>query len=561
MATLRDQINEATTIPIATPGGSIRIPREQVTPELRERLNAGDFAGAEALINQTPAPQSVSPMQRDLTFPPMEMPAPATPAPLRAGRLQEPATQQLLASAQAPMPAPMAPQMMPPPMAAPVPQMAPAQPQGYGVGGLEDALLRSSQLQIQAGQGLAQAQRQAAQAEQQALTEQQTALTNYYTELENSKKDYDTKVKPALEKLDTMGQEIQGAEYKSFWAKASTPQRIGAGLAIALGAIGSALAKTPNYALDIVNKAIDDDFRTWQANVDSKNKSFLNQRQYINDLQSEFKDRQQMALAQKVLAYDKVNAQLLQIAAKRKEVEALPAFQQLQANILDNRNKQYLELAKLRAETAKAEREAAPVAPGSGVVQALQTVPKEFQSEAYKELKSVTEYNKVQEDVVNAFQDAENISLSAAVPGFLGGNSEAYDAWVAKIAGAIVGKVPGIKSDQDFRAIVKPMLPTWTDTNRVAELKKQNMIGFLRSQSPSAPILNSFGYNLAPNFNQQPSQPTKRAAPGEQPQRITSGLREQAKLQLDAAQRALRIDPTNEQARRVMQRAQEILGQ
>ena len=552
MATLRDQINEATTIPIATPGGSIRIPREQVTPELRERLNAGDFAGAEALINQTPAPQSVSPMQRDLTFPPMEMPAPATPAPLRAGRLQEPATQQLLASAQAPMPAPMAPQMMPPPMAAPVPQMAPAQPQGYGVGGLEDALLRSSQLQVQAGQGLAQAQRQAAQAEQQALTEQQTALTNYYTELENSKKDYDTKVKPALEKLDTMGQEIQGAEYKSFWAKASTPQRIGAGLAIALGAIGSALAKTPNYALDIVNKAIDDDFRTWQANVDSKNKSFLNQRQYINDLQSEFKDRQQMALAQKVLAYDKVNAQLLQIAAKRKEVEALPAFQQLQANILDNRNVKYLELAKLRAETAKAEREASATGQGKpeNFVPGLGYA---FDSAGAKEMRTLSS------DLIGAKQSIDRLIEISQTPGkALSPNLRAEADTIrstlrGQLRTALVGPGAVTETEQKLLNDVIANPTSFFSLDRVNVTRLDSLKEALDRKMQSAAQQNIIGF--------QPSQPTQRAATGEQPQRITSGLREQAKLQLDAAQRALRIDPTNEQARRVMQRAQEILGQ
>ena len=449
------------------------------------------------------------------------------------------------------------PQPVVPQVQAPIqPMQAPMQaPSPFSYGGMEESLLRSAGLQAQAGRGLMRAQQEAAQEEQNIYRTQKEMLEGLQEKQNADLQDYEKKVVPAMSNLQALGQEIQGAKYEGFWAKKSTAQKIGGALAIGLGALGAGLTGGQNYAMQIIDKAVDDDYRNWQANIDAKNKSFLNQRQYINDLQNDFKDKQQLALAYKALAYDRANAQLNEIAAKRKELEALPNFQLLKANIQDNRNKTYLELAKLKAETAKAEREAAPTAPGGGVVQALQAVPKEFQSEAYKELKSVTEYNKVQEDVVNAFKDAENISLSAAVPGFLGGNSEAYDAWVAKIAGAIVGKVPGIKSDQDFRAIVKPMLPTWTDTNRVAELKKQNMIGFLRSQSPSAPILNSFGYNLAPNFNQQQAQPVTSQ------QRITPALQAQAQAQLQAATQALQKNPNDAVAKQVLERAKLILGQ
>lgn len=51
-----------------------------------------------------------------------------------------------------------------------------------------------------------------------------------------------------------------------------TSSKIGAGVAIALGALGASLAKGPNYALDIVNKAQDDDINAQLANIDKKDK-------------------------------------------------------------------------------------------------------------------------------------------------------------------------------------------------------------------------------------------------------------------------------------------------
>lgn len=442
-----------------------------------------------------------------------------------------------------PAPAPEAAQM--PSQLPQIPQAPEADPYGY----MEKGLLGAADLEAKAARNAYNASRSIAQQEQAAIQGKIDAADAFAAESKRIADERDARVSDEVSKLNDLGKKAADGKVTPFWAKASTEQKIGAGLAMALGAFGSSFSKGPNYAMQIIDKAIDDDIRAQMANIDQNNKAFANQREYVSDIKGLYRDRMEQALALKSMAYDKVENQLLSIASKNKELMALPNFQMALANNQQNKIKTQAELAKMRADTMKAEREAAGPQGGSGALAALQAVPKEFQQEAYKELKTVTEYNKVQEDVIQAFKDSDKLSVSAMVPGYLGGKSEAYDAWLGKIAGAIVGKVPGIKSDQDFRAIVKPMLPSPTDTKAIADAKKLNMMGFLRSQSPSAPILESYGYKLSPNFESQSA--------GQQPQGDPSA---QAKQAYQWAVDALRKNPKDPKAKEVFNRSKQMLG-
>jgi hypothetical protein len=68
------------------------------------------------------------------------------------------------------------------------------------------------------------------------------------------------------------------------WKEKSTAGKVGAGIAIALGALGASLTGGPNYALDIINKAQDDDIDAQLANIDKKGKEVDMQGQALRDL-------------------------------------------------------------------------------------------------------------------------------------------------------------------------------------------------------------------------------------------------------------------------------------
>jgi len=118
------------------------------------------------------------------------------------------------------------------------PVMAPTMPpvqqpvSPFSFGGMEDALLRSAGLQAQSARGMMQAQQQAARQEQEAIKAQQQALSAFQAEQQKAQQDYDLKVRPELDKLTRLSEQIASTPVESFWARRSTPQKIGAAIAV-----------------------------------------------------------------------------------------------------------------------------------------------------------------------------------------------------------------------------------------------------------------------------------------------------------------------------------------
>lgn len=69
--------------------------------------------------------------------------------------------------------------------------------------------------------------------------------------------------------VTTAMNELKDFQFKGFFEGRSGARAL-AGISVALGSIGSAFTKGPNYALDIINKAIDDDLALQRANYDKK---------------------------------------------------------------------------------------------------------------------------------------------------------------------------------------------------------------------------------------------------------------------------------------------------
>jgi hypothetical protein len=447
------------------------------------------------------------------------------------------------------------PQPVVPQVQAPIqPMQAPMQaPSPFSYGGMEESLLRSAGLQTQAGRGLMQAQQQAAAQEQRIYQAQQQMLAEQESRVKQEQADYDQKVAPAIERLQALGNEIQGAKYEGFWAKASTPQKIGGALAVGLGALGAGLTGGQNTAMQIINKAIDDDYRNWQANIDAKNKSFLNQRQYINDLQGQFKDKRELALAQKALAYDRANAQLMEIASKRKGLEALPQFQALQANILDNRNKQYLELAKLKAETAKAEREAsAEQLPKFGDIKQNEFLAATFATRGNQAEQLLSELDQEGFNPASLGVGAQTFFLPERVKS---SNLKKYEQAASNFITAVLRKESGAAIAKDeFEREYQKYFAQPGDSSDILQQKaqaRQIALAGLRAEGQRA-----LPYVTGQLQAAQPAAPVQRQA-----SRITPALQAQAQAQMQAATQALQKNPNDAVAKQVLERAKLILGQ
>jgi len=439
------------------------------------------------------------------------------------------------------------------PVMAPImpPVQQPVSP--FSFGGMEDALVRSDGLQAKSARGMMEAQQQAAREEQKAIKAQEKALSAFQAEQQKAQEDYDLKVKPELDKLTNLSEQIASTPVESYWARRSTPQKIGAAIAVGLGALGASLAQGPNYALDIINKAIDDDLKIQQANIDNKNRAFLNQRQYINDLQSSFKDKEQFRLANKALALDQVNTQLMQIAAKRKEVEALPQFQALQANILDQRNKQFLELARLKAETAKLEREATGTELTKfGDIKQNEFLAATFAARGDQAEQILSELDQEGFDPASLGVGAQTFFLperakSNKLKKYEQAANNFITAVLRKESGAAIAKDEFTREYQKYFA-----LPG--DSPEILQQKasaRQTALAGLRAEGQRA-----LPYVVGQIQSAQVSAPTQRQAI-----KVTPALQAQAQAQLQAANQRLVQNPNDEQAKQVRDRALLILGQ
>jgi hypothetical protein len=230
-------------------------------------------------------------------------------------------------------------------------------------GSIEAGLLNAAKFEADAAKNTYNTSRKIALQEQAALQGRIDASDAYAAQMQKINEEKDARIASEMSKLDELGKKAADGKVTPFWDKASTEQKVGAGLAMALGAFGSSFSKGPNYAMQIIDKAIDDDIKAQMANIDQNNKAFSNQREHIGELKSIYRDRTDMAAALRSMAYDKVENQLMSIASKNKELMALPAFQQQLAKIQENKIATQMSLSKSRADTMKLEREASGQTP------------------------------------------------------------------------------------------------------------------------------------------------------------------------------------------------------
>ncbi|MBV9311548.1 MAG: hypothetical protein JOZ84_02790 [Methylobacteriaceae bacterium] len=73
----------------------------------------------------------------------------------------------------------------------------------------------------------------------------------------------------SLQHVDALAADVRGKKIDPdhFYGESKTGGRIMAGIAMALGAYASAINKGPNYAMEIINKRIDDDIAAQRANL------------------------------------------------------------------------------------------------------------------------------------------------------------------------------------------------------------------------------------------------------------------------------------------------------
>lgn len=136
---------------------------------------------------------------------------------------------------------------------------------------------------------------------------------------------------------------------QTYWEKQGTSGRIMGGIAMALGAMGSAYTKGPNYAMEIINKAIDDDLNQQKLDMEKKGQAVRGQEGILAQMRLKFGDDRQAEIAAKTAMLKQAELQMQGLSAKYQGPEAQANAQATKAGF----QAQYAELgAKMAVESA-----------------------------------------------------------------------------------------------------------------------------------------------------------------------------------------------------------------
>jgi hypothetical protein len=296
-------------------------------------------------------------------------------------------------------------------------------------------------------------------------------------------KDVDTK----MGEMDTIRNEISTMKVDKdrLWNNMGTGQKILAGIGLILGAAGSG----GNKAVSVIESAINRDIEEQRNAIEQKGNSLKNASNMYGMFRQKLGDSRAATLATKNAAIDRVKLELAGVAAKYRGTDIAAKAQAAAA--------QYdMQQAQITSQVEGIIRTNAGMsaAPQNGLQAVMSLVPANLQKEAIKELGEKQGWGRLTTGLMNSYQKLNNIGfLKGSAPGILGGQSDSYDAEVANLAGAVVGNVPNIKSDADFKNIVAPMLPKRKDTPAEAKRKLQSFENFLKQNAPTTPILDGVG--------------------------------------------------------------------
>jgi hypothetical protein len=153
--------------------------------------------------------------------------------------------------------------------------------------------------------------------EQQLQNEAQAIATSDYetklTELQDMAK---SQIDSYKSQMDTQFSELQKMDIKDFWADKDAGRKVVGAISIALGALGSAFTGGKNVAYEMINNAINQDYRKQQAQIDLKRRALEQTGRLSTQVQNNFKLAESFLANKKAASFAKAEALLRTNLAK-----------------------------------------------------------------------------------------------------------------------------------------------------------------------------------------------------------------------------------------------------
>lgn len=146
-----------------------------------------------------------------------------------------------------------------------------------------------------------------------------------------------TKMKELQTKEEQLLEQANAMEIKDFWADKSTGSKILAAIGLTLGAFGSAAGGGPNTALQIINKAIDQDLLVQKANMAKGRARLEDLAGFRARVAQEFADEQTGDNVYYVAAMDRVISDMETLEMNAKTDAMVQSLQTIKAEAEDQR--------------------------------------------------------------------------------------------------------------------------------------------------------------------------------------------------------------------------------
>lgn len=156
-----------------------------------------------------------------------------------------------------------------------------------------------------------------------------------------------------MKKISEAQAAYEKMEIKNPWSEMSAGSKIGAALAIGLGAYSSGILGGPNQAYKIIDDAINRDVDIQMKQIDKKGKELAHDKDYLSLIKQATNDKSSQALMLKDLKLAAVENQIKGIAENSKSNEVQAKAQQLLGGLSLKRQEFGLDLAQKQANLGK----------------------------------------------------------------------------------------------------------------------------------------------------------------------------------------------------------------
>lgn len=308
-----------------------------------------------------------------------------------------------------------------------------------------------------------------------------------------------------IQKTQAISDKYAQSEIVNPWANASTGTKIASALAIALGAVG-AMNGGPNRAIQVIDKAIDDDVKLQMHNLDRLGQSYNMQRQYMRDVAENYDSQDARRSVLRQLAYQAVENKLAQYGAKKSELMASANYNDLMGKLINSKENEGLERAKKSADVMEsmAKAQATLQNPSGKSVTSDQAKAGGF-ARRLEQAEGV--FNQLENEGFDRASYSTSIGKSILPESLETEKQMQQDQAERNFVNAILRRESGAAiSPSEFSSAEKQYFPRAGNSEKVKEQKRQNRMQAMAAlQGEAGPALGIIPQvsNIAPNKKQQ----------------------------------------------------------